>query len=117
MKKKIFARQLSTLRNEKGLTQQQAANAVGITRGRLNNYEQGTREPDIDTLTALSEFYGVSVGFLIGCDESKLVEMQAAEIHEALLLLRKIKNLSPDKQKIIEILTKDEAAALREAQS
>lgn len=105
--KKTFACQLSSLRTKRGLTQQQAADAIGITRGRLNNYEQGSREPDIDTLAALAEFYHVSVGSLIGHDESRITCRQEEEINEALTLLHCIKQLSPGKQKIIEILIKE----------
>lgn len=111
MNKKKYALQLSKLRNARGLTQQQAADLLGITRGRLNNYEQGTREPDLETLSSLAEFYNVSVGFLLGRDEMALERQKDSEIKDALDLFRKIKNLSPEKQKIIEILTNDEIAA------
>lgn len=116
MRKKTYALQLSLLRNAKGLTQQQVADKIGITRGRLNNYEQGTREPDIDTITLLAKFYNVSIGCLLGRDESNLIKQQELEVQEALALFHKIKNLSPEKRKVIEILTNDEHAALTEAQ-
>lgn len=66
MDKPNFAVNLSKIRNDKGLTQQQVAEMTGFSRGRLNNYEQGTREPDLETLTLLADFYGVTVDNLLG---------------------------------------------------
>ncbi|WP_371375283.1 helix-turn-helix domain-containing protein [Sporomusa aerivorans] len=66
MNKPTFAMSLSKLRNEHGYTQQQAADLLGISRARLNNYEQGTREPDLNTIATLAEFYNVSVDELLG---------------------------------------------------
>lgn len=106
MKKKAYALQLSSLRKARGLTQQQVAEAIGITRGRLNNYEQGSREPDIEIITLLANFYRISVGNLLGLDETEIFYRQNQQIREAIDLLEKVKNLSPEKQQIIELLTK-----------
>lgn len=66
MDKPKFAVQLAELRNSKGFTQQQVADATGLSRARLNNYEQGIREPDLDTLIKLAQFYNTSVDSLLG---------------------------------------------------
>ena len=64
--KPYYASRLSELRNSKGFTQQKVADDLKITRGRLNNYEQGTREPDIETLKKLAEYFYVSTDYLLG---------------------------------------------------
>jgi len=66
MNKPQYAIRLSELRNSRDLTQQQVADMIGISRARLNNYEQGTREPDIDTIRLLADFFGVSTDDLLG---------------------------------------------------
>ncbi|TWH47766.1 LexA family transcriptional regulator [Sporomusa sp. KB1] len=66
MDKPTFAIYLAKLRNEKGLTQQQVADITGLSRARLNNYEQGVREPDLSTVATLAEFYNVSIDKLLG---------------------------------------------------
>lgn len=70
MNKPIFAQRLSELRNNKGFTQQTASDGIGISRARLNNYEQGIREPDIDTLRSIADYYQVSADYLLGITDS-----------------------------------------------
>ena len=55
-------RQLRAIREQNGLTQQQVADVLGISRSAYCGYETGRRSPDIDTLVQLSNFYGISVG-------------------------------------------------------
>ena len=66
MIKPQYALRLAELRSARGLTQQQLADLTGLTRGRLNNYEQGTREPDLATLQSLADFFQVTTDSLLG---------------------------------------------------
>lgn len=70
MNKPQYALRLAELRSARGLTQQQLADLTGLTRGRLNNYEQGTREPDLVTLQSLADFFQVTTDFLLGRTDS-----------------------------------------------
>lgn len=70
MIKPQYALRLAELRSAKGLTQQQLADLTGLTRGRLNNYEQGTREPDLVTLQSLADFFDVTTDYLLGRTET-----------------------------------------------
>ena len=45
-----FARVLSLLRQEKGLSQRQAAKELGISQALLSHYEHGVREPGLPFL-------------------------------------------------------------------
>ncbi len=65
---------LVSLRKEKGLSQYEVADRLGFSRGKLANYEQGTRQPDYDTLNKIAEFYGVSADYLLGRTEKKQFE-------------------------------------------
>lgn len=60
---------LRKLRKEKGLSQYKAAEKLGFSRGKLANYEQGTREPDYETLQKLADFYDCSTDYLLGRSE------------------------------------------------
>lgn len=57
---------LILLRKEKGYSQYEAAERLGFSRGKLANYEQGTRQPDYDTLEIIADFYDVSTDYLLG---------------------------------------------------
>lgn len=56
---------LRLLRNEKNLTQQQVADALGIERSLYARYEYGSRTPPVDNLIKLSEFFNVTTDYLL----------------------------------------------------
>ena len=56
---------LASLRKEKGLSQYEVADRLNLSRGQLANYEQGSRQPDYDTLKKIATFYEVSLDDLL----------------------------------------------------
>ena len=64
-----LAQRLFRLRNEKGLTQEAAAEIAGISRVALTRYENGQRMPKMNIVTSLAEAYGVTVDYLMGREE------------------------------------------------
>ncbi len=60
-----FADRLATLRKEKGLTQQQLAEQVGLHQTQIHRYEGGTSEPSMDALRRLARALAVSVDELV----------------------------------------------------
>lgn len=61
----MFGERLKKCRNSKGYSQQQMADFLGITRQGYGKYEIGKAEPDLKTLTKLSNILGVSTDFLL----------------------------------------------------
>ena len=61
-----FARTLSLLRQEKGISQRQAAKTLGISQALLSHYENGAREPGLMFVVKACDFYSVSADFLLG---------------------------------------------------
>ena len=64
---------LKLLRSENNISQQQLADVVGVSQQSINKYENHTVEPDIETLIKISDFFSVSVDFLIGHTEIRNV--------------------------------------------
>jgi len=63
----ILAKRLRGLREEKGLTQKELAQALGLnSKSTITNYEQNSRDPDYETLIKIAKYFGVSVDFLLG---------------------------------------------------
>ena len=52
-------------RKEKGLTQQQLAELVGVTEKAVSKWENGWTSPDIDNLVILSDLYNISIDELL----------------------------------------------------
>ena len=57
---------LKELRTEKGMTQNEVAKVIGYSSLSYARYEKGEREPDINTLCKLADYFEVSVDYLIG---------------------------------------------------
>lgn len=57
---------ISDLREQKGLTQEELAEKLGITRSALSHYEKNRRKPDFETLITLADLFEVSIDFLVG---------------------------------------------------
>jgi transcriptional regulator with XRE-family HTH domain len=66
----MFNIRLRELRKEKGLTQKQIADYLGISDKGYGYYELGQREPCISIIIALCDFYDVSADYLIGRTDS-----------------------------------------------
>ena len=60
-----FYKNLKRARVRMGKSQIEVAKAVGISNAALSNYETGYREPDLDTLCALSRYYGLTLDELL----------------------------------------------------
>jgi len=61
-----FAERLTQLRNERGLTQPELAERMGMSNGAIGNYESGRRVPRIDDLEAFADFFNVDMNYLLG---------------------------------------------------
>ncbi len=57
---------LRILRNAKGMSQQQLADAIGVTQQAIHQYETDKVEPDLENLMRLADTLEVSVDLLIG---------------------------------------------------
>lgn len=62
----MYGHRIAKLREEKGLTQEELAAAIGISRASLSHYESDRRKPNLITLTRLADLFQVSVDYIIG---------------------------------------------------
>ena len=61
----IFSEKLYKLRKNKGLSQEQLAEQLLISRQAISKWESGTAMPESDKLLAISRFFGVSLDYLM----------------------------------------------------
>lgn len=59
--------QLAFLRRQKGVTQEELAQALGVTNQSVSKWESGQCCPDIQLLPELAAYFGVTVDELLGC--------------------------------------------------
>lgn len=63
-KEKTLGERLKYLRGKR--TQEEVAKAIGLSRARYSHYENNRVEPDITILSKMSDYYNVSVDYLLG---------------------------------------------------
>lgn len=63
-----FADKLIQLRKAKGLSQEDLADSLGVSRQAISRWEQGNTFPDLLNLQKIMKVFGVSADYLI-CDE------------------------------------------------
>ncbi len=72
--KNILAERLRECRKERGLTQGQVAIYCDITEKAYQNYELMTREPKLEILVKIAEFFEVSLDYLVGRTDKKSIQ-------------------------------------------
>ena len=64
-----FNEKLQELRKQKGLTQEELAEVLFVSRAAVSKWESGRGYPNIDSLKAISKFFGVTIDELLSSDE------------------------------------------------
>ena len=62
----MFADRLKEIRTEKGITQVQLAETMGVSKGTVAMWETGKREPNFETLNQLSEIFDKRIDYILG---------------------------------------------------
>lgn len=62
----MFKEQLKSARKTANKTQKEVALYLGIAERAYQNYEYGNREPNLETLSKLADFFNVSTDYLLG---------------------------------------------------
>lgn len=105
-----FSEKLIELRKSRGLSQQQLAEALGLSRSAIGMYETGKREPDMDVLKIFSEFFMVDMNTLVSPPSDRTNELN--ELLETLrnredmrMLFKLAKDATPeDVRRAVEII-------------
>lgn len=89
----LIGKKLKQLRKSKGMTQEQVAEKVDITRSTISNYEIGRRTPHLKDLSALADVFGVGLDYfgISPKDEAFDLISRAREIFECKSVKRETK--------------------------
>ena len=63
-----FAEHLMTLRRQRGWSQEELGNQVGVTRQTVSKWEMGQSTPELEKLVELSRLFGMSIDQLVGLE-------------------------------------------------
>lgn len=79
---------LKKLRKSRGLTTEQLAKIIHVSKRTIENYESGKTNPDFDTLKHFARFFNVTIDYLLE-NESDVIFITKKE-YESLILLKKL---------------------------
>lgn len=79
-----FGQKLQELRKQKGMTQEELAQTLYVSRAAVSKWESGRGYPNIDSLKAIAKFYGVTVDALLSCEEVLTIAKEDQKQREAL---------------------------------
>lgn len=66
MKNNVFGKTLRQLRLEHGISQRKLGEELGFCNQTVSFWESGQREPDLDALIKIADYFKVSTDFLLG---------------------------------------------------
>lgn len=75
----MFYEKLTELRKQRGLSQEELGEAVGVTRQTVSKWELGLTTPELDKLVELSAFFDCSVDYLVGKNDAPMPENNVQE--------------------------------------
>lgn len=104
-----FKNVFKSLRIKEGLTQDELAKKLGISRSTVSMYERGEREPDFETLEIIADFFNVDMNYLTGNEnENYYVDLQTRQMAQELfenkdlrMLFDATRNVSKDDLKLV----------------
>ena len=79
VKKVDFGIKLKELRRQAGMTQQQLASRLEITKSVVSFYELQERSPSTEVLAKLAKIFCVSTDYLLGLDVRETIEVSGLE--------------------------------------
>lgn len=66
-----YAERLQELRTERGISQKEAANDLGVSQALLSHYEKGIREFGLEFLDRAANYYKVTTDYILGRTDSR----------------------------------------------
>ena len=75
---------LKEIAEEKGITQKQAAEQLGVSQALLSHYEKGIRECGLDFVVRVADYYNVSCDYLLGRSAERTTASESAGAHSSM---------------------------------
>lgn len=61
----MLGKRIAALRHASGLSQSELGKQLGVSSSAVGMYEQGRREPSVDTLVRIARLFGVTTDYLL----------------------------------------------------
>lgn len=118
----MFGDIIKQLRSEKEISQQELADAIGISKSAISMYEINKRVPELETFEAIADYFNVDMDYLMGktdirrrytfiddetFDNENIINKIVMTDNKTMLeVLNKISNMTPDELEVLNKLLK-----------
>ena len=116
-----FSERFKELRQSRKLSQQELADKLNTSKSSVNMYERGEREPGIEMLETIADFFNVDMDYLLGkasivnktlANAENVIKLSGTDEHTNLTsseeaLLSNYRQLNPDGQKKVDDYVED----------
>lgn len=96
----FFGRRLAAFRAAKGITQYELAEALGITRNLVVYYERAAKNPSLETVKKIADFFGVTVGEMLN-DTAPAMPAKPGPAAQIVQLAERAAKLPRSEQKVV----------------
>ena len=98
-----FARRLTQLRENKDLSKRELSKILHVSDSCISQYENGSSMPGYDTLLSISQYFGVSIDYLLGNNKDSvfLLDAEFCDAVNYYTLLSRCSKLSPQKRQAL----------------
>lgn len=105
--------QIKKARQNRGYTQQELADILGVAKNTVTGYERGNRAPDALKIKAIAKALGVTGNWLMECEHEDELSPVASE--EALMIARKYDMLDLSGQTLVRLVVDHETERVQSA--
>lgn len=81
-----FGERLHEIRKQNGITQQELADRIGVTKGTVSTWERNNRRPSFDMMNTLCDLFAVDLGYLSGATDSQQPLVTAQQLEDGALV-------------------------------
>jgi transcriptional regulator with XRE-family HTH domain len=81
MANQYFSTRVKELREKAGLSMEQLAQHLGVTKSRINMWENNGTVPRMNVLIELSKFFNVTTDYLLGNDEARNLSLENSRLN------------------------------------
>ena len=92
--KETFGDRIRRLREDKKYKQLQVAAALRVNRKAISHYENNLREPSFETLIGMAELYHVSTDYLLGVENTRVINASELTDREYSLICELVADLT-----------------------
>lgn len=98
-----LAVRLRQLRMDKHLRQEQVADLIGVTKAAVSAYENDIRQPSYDVLIRLANLYRVSLDYLFGRQDLRMLDISGLTPAEAVAISDIVASMTAKNLKLEEL--------------